>query len=504
VNEAGGTLVYNPRNSEIPLVTLPADGGGAPVTIGGHAGPLHDPTAIVYVDARDVEPDPARGGDPKKGACKNSGPNLGVSNGNCPIRLKAGRKVEPLIIRAKANECVQVTLYNRMPAIAPDLPGLSTLLGVAKRDRNDVQGAIPFDNNLIRPSSHVGLVPQLVAVDVQSELGINAGTNVTQTVPPVDALGKAGKGVFYWYMGDLRNELADPNAKNGSVNMVATGVEFGGVSLSPADKIKQGQKSLVGGLSVAPADRTITVDSTTRAQATLTKKGAADIRDFMLVMTKNVSQRYADGSAVEHMNGEATGIPEDPQEASGMALNYGIEPLWFRLGIAPNAPFGGAECGGGAGCYGSAANAEMAYSNYLPIPAGADAGKATGEPATPIFVAKAGTEVRLHSVVPHGTSRGTTWAVHGHVWQRDPYVCPGDARNGLSGACMMTSVASQAIGENPQGFAQGAQESITPLSHFTFRFPSAGGGNGVVGDYLFRDVASFGNASGLWGILRVE
>ena len=501
LNPNGGTLVYNPRDTLIPAVTLPADGGGAPVTIGGRAGPLHDPTAILYVDARDVEPDPTRGGNPNRGACKDSGPNPGVSNGNCPIRLKPGRKVEPLVIRAKANDCVQVTLYNRMPATAPDLPTLSTLLGVAKRDRNDPQGSITFDNNLVRPSSHVGIVPQLAAVDVQSYLGLNAGTNVTQTVPPVDALGKSGKGVFTWYMGDL-NPVEAPDKK--SVTMVATGIEFGGVGLSPADRIKQGQKSLVGGMSVTPADRTIVVDATTRAQASLTKAGAADMRDFMLVMTKNVNHRYADGSAVEHMNGEATGIPEDPQESSNMALNYGIEPLWFRLGIAPNAPFGGAGCGGGAGCYGSADNVEQAYANVLPVPAGRNAGAPTGEPATPIFLAKPGTEVRLHSAVPHGTSRGTTWMVHGHVWQRDPYVCPGETKHGLTGKCEMTTVASRAIGNNPIGFAQGAQESNTPLSHFTFLFPSAGGGNGVTGDYLFRDAASFGNASGLWGILRVD
>jgi len=182
-----------------------------------------------------------------------------------------------------------------------------------------------------------------------------------------------------------------------------------------------------------------------------------------------------------------------------MALNYGIEPLWFRLGLVPQAPFGGAGCG--AGCYGGVDNAHMAYSNNLPMPGGTTA---TGEPATPIFLAKPGTEVRLHSANPHGTSRGTTWAVHGHVWQRDPYVCNGESRNGLTGACNMAGVGSKSIGDNPMGFAQGAQESITPLSHFTFRFPSAGGGNEVPGDYLFRDVGSFGNASGLWGILRVD
>jgi len=505
----GGTLVYNPRTTQVGGQTITDPETGASITLPMHQGPLHDPTAMLYVDARDVKPVTA--GDR---ACNDNKAGLGVGNARCKIQLKANKKVEPLIIRANAGECVQVTVYNRLPAIAPDLPGLSTLIGVAKRDRNDPQGSIPFDNNLIRPSSYVGIVPQLVAVDVREQLGMNVGVNITQTVAPVDSTGKSGKETFTWYMGDLRHE---PRL-DGNVDMVATPVEFGGFSLSPADQIKQGQKSLVGGMSVAPKDATIVEDgldpatgfAKTRAQATVTASGTS-FRDFMLVMTKHVSQRYADGTAVEHMNGEATGIPEDPQEASGMALNYGIEPLWFRLGLVPQAPFGGAGCGDG--CYGSAGDAYMAYSNDLLIPAGPDAGKLTGEPATPIFLAKPGTEVRLHSAVPHGTSRGTTWTVHGHVWQRDPYVCPKTTqpdgsvtgyRNELDGACTMTEVASRSIGENPQGFAQGAQESITPLSHFTFRFPSAGGGNGVAGDYLFRDVGSFGNASGLWGLLRVD
>jgi hypothetical protein len=50
----------------------------------------------------------------------------------------------------------------------------------------------------------------------------------------------------------------------------------------------------------------------------------------------------------------------------------------------------------------------------------------------------------------------------------------------------------------------GAQESITPYSHHELFLPSAGGGNAIVGDYLFRDHAGFGNTSGLWGILRVQ
>lgn len=170
-----------------------------------------------------------------------------------------------------------------------------------------------------------------------------------------------------------------------------------------------------------------------------------------------------------------------------MALNYGIEPLWFRLGILPNAPFGG------PGSFADV-DAEKAYANTL----------VGGDPVTPIFRVKPGTETRVHSAVPHGTSRGTTFTFYGHVWERDPYVCIGESRNGLTGACLTGGVGSTSIGNNPIGFAQGAQESITPLSHFTFRFPSAGGAFAKEGDYLFRDTGSFGNASGLWGLLRVD
>jgi hypothetical protein len=94
--------------------------------------------------------------------------------------------------------------------------------------------------------------------------------------------------------------------------------------------------------------------------------------------------------------------------------------------------------------------------------------------------------------------------IHGHVWQRQPYVCEGSARNTLTGACTMTELGSRNIGTSPYEFYEGANESVTPASHWTFRLPSAGGGNAVAGDFLFRDNGAFGNTSGLWGILRVQ
>jgi hypothetical protein len=204
-----------------------------------------------------------------------------------------------------------------------------------------------------------------------------------------------------------------------------------------------------------------------------------------------------------------------------MSLNYGIEPLWFRLGILPQAAFGNVakpvDCGATplfrGQAYGDQCRAHEVYSNGL---AGGT------DPATPVLQANAGQPARIRITNPFGTTRGSTFGLHGHVWQRDPYVCPdnvttGDGQYGLTGKCYAPEtgslinpltgtplVGSTAIGNNPIGFAQGGQESWNAPTHFDIVLPSAGGGNNVDGDYLFRDTASFGNASGLWGILRVQ
>jgi hypothetical protein len=111
--------------------------------------------------------------------------------------------------------------------------------------------------------------------------------------------------------------------------------------------------------------------------------------------------------------------------------------------------------------------------------------------------------------VPHGTNRGSTFALHGHVWQRDPYVCtnsPGDPtsglkiKDGLAGRCATSEVGSTTIGDNPLAFYQSGQDSVWAAGHFDI-VPTQ---TGVPGDYLFHDAGSIGNASGLWGIVRVQ
>jgi manganese oxidase len=520
---AGGTLVYNSRTTTVSGQGIdPITGAQATLT---HQGPIHDPTAMLYVRTADLDADG---------------------------RIKPGVPVEPLVLRAEAGECVEVTLRNRLgdgqvnasgtsgttdlsatgatsqssgqwqQATMPDLATYSTLAGVVKRDRLDPRGSTTFNNNLIRPSSYAGLHTQLLAYDVTHHDGILVGLNPDRgQVARID-----GKQVTYrWYAGDLSGTPV-----NGSVTVAATPVEFGGVNLIPADKIKQGAKSLVGTLVVAPKSTlagTVTTwdESTrvadnqtgsgtraTRAQATVCPNSAPGtpckiaqagaFRDFSAVLTKANTQYWRDGTPVQHINGEGVGIPEDSQDASGMALNYGIEPMWFRFGIVPQAPFGNA---GTPGSYGAIPNAHLAYSNRLVGGAGGCTGDVCdGDPKTPVFIAHAGREARIQLTAPFGTSRGTTFALHGHSWQRDPYVCPQESRLSLNGACGMKSVGSRAIGENPFGFDLGGLESWNAVTHYTVRLREAGGGNGVTGDYLLRDQGSLGNAAGVWSIVRVK
>ncbi|QQP97250.1 hypothetical protein [Lysobacter enzymogenes] len=313
-------------------------------------------------------------------------------------------------------------------------------------------------------------------------------------------------------------------------------VEFGGGNLTPPDRIKQGQKAAVGALIVEPQraawseyhdDRAIDRQKpgatqqnqrATRATATVSypvnvanaagsRVTQRSMRDFAIVHQKGLNFRYADGSAAANLAAEredarmspAQTAPEDAQDAGHMAINYGSEPLWFRYGLAPDAPFGRDGFGG-------ATEAWQAFSNQCCGNAGsvATATATVGEPYVPIMTTSIGLETRLRVLMPTGIGRGTIFSLHGHAWARDPYLAervddlgypkgsgPGD-----------WGIASRCIGGNPQQMTLGGQESVTAMAHYDVVLPAAGR-HGVAGDYLWRDMGGFGISNGLWGIVRV-
>ena len=154
-------------------------------------------------------------------------------------------------------------------------------------------------------------------------------------------------------------------------------------------------------------------------------------------------------ASVESLHSETGGVAEDAEDAGGSAFNYRSEPMWFRAGVPVNLELGLMR---------TVTNMHEAYSNTCCSPGGVIGTDSFGQtviatgsvidddPVTPIFTAVAGTPVRMRVADPGGNMRNRVFSLHGHLWQRQPY---------LAGA-----VPSQTIGDNPLAFYRGAQEGI--------------------------------------------
>lgn len=160
-------------------------------------------------------------------------------------KLKAGVPVEPLVLRANAGDCISITLENRLPLVMPDLPSTAVMHNVVKRDRFGSEGSTAFANNLMRPSSHVGLHAQLLAYDITKSDGANVGLNPVQTVAPrAGTSGAYPTRTYQYYAGHLEREGKPVSQLGRTVdNINTTAIEFGGLNLTPSDFIKQPQKA---------------------------------------------------------------------------------------------------------------------------------------------------------------------------------------------------------------------------------------------------------------------
>jgi hypothetical protein len=424
------TLLYNSRPDPVA---------------GFSGGPLHNPTALLYVETANVLTDGA---------------------GN-PTGLKPGTPVEPLILRARAGECVEVTLRNKLTldlnGNVPDLHGWANLPGVWNLlDAPD--GApveVTFNMNKLSPSKHVGLHPQLLEFDITKGDGMNVGINPVQTAGPGETK------VYHWYAGDVR-------FSRDTGLLTALPVEFGGANLAPADMIKQVNKGLGGAIVIEPSNATWTTDPGTRAQATVTQSSVS-FREFVSVYQTFTDLWFSDNIPVPGMVAEGLGAGEDAEDAGNKSINYKTEPAWFRLGFDPRDIIPGAQ---------QDTRLAQLYSNTLLNP--------DADPQTPIFTAKTGTPVRFHMLQPGGSQRNFTLSIHGHLWEREPY----NANSTIQGPTLIVN--------NPSSQRQGSQEGFGSMQHFTF-VPKNGAGGlfRVNGDYLIRPQSSWHNMAGMWNIFRV-
>jgi len=613
LNPDGGTLVYNRRGTIVPDTPVPAEDGAPAGVLRGGAGPLNDPTGMMYVRLEDLEPrfipgtspDTLYGADGVDDRCQkfkaDGSWNMRYVDPECPMQLKADAPVEPLVLRANAGDCIEVTVHNKFLDQAtansspvwyedngvlkslfekveadklvlqgktfqdsdgtpvtvaqitfdqiPDLAGWQDLFWVVNRDmflgngdikpvaqrRFDGNGNAQmhyFNNNLIRPSAQAGIHAQLVEYDMTKDDGVVAGGNRQSTVA-----GPRAQHTYRYYAGhiDIVSEGTETVTKGKNKGTVtrnfrrrATPVEFGGSNLLSADRVKQPQKGLYGALVIEPKDATYpdaladlesvadnqgsgTATRKTRTQVTVdagTIGAAGDggtYRESIPVTHRIANMRWADGTAIANIHQGELGR-EGAEDSGHAGYNYASEPSWFRFKLAPDAMFGNA---GTPNTFGSIPNVHAFYANGLvalePNAVPAIPGvSAAGDPATPVFRTTANMPNRMYLLNGASADRDATFVLHGHVWQRDPFVCPDDAYLGLTGFCEPGSIGSLALGLNPIGKYMGGEEGMGHVyGHWPILF-NAGGSFGVSSDYLFRDYAPSGARNGMYGILRVE
>jgi hypothetical protein len=410
----GSKLVYNERTD-------------------GVFGALSDPTAILYVLTSDLD-----------------------LTGTVP-QLKSTARVEPLVLRARAGECVVVTLYNRI--------GTQTILDGYNTLPMLIDG---FNANDLRASNSVGLHPQMLYYDPSRFDGIAVGNNGA----PASQIVLPGQNLTYkWYAGDIRI--------NSDGTVTATPIELGATNLISSDRLLHASKGAIGALIIEPADATwiedvisktlpggTVVNQTARSSATVSSAGDS-FREFVLQFQNDVNLRMgslsATGDPIRNLGGE-----EDAEDSGQKAINYGTEPLWKRMQHAPETPF-------------------TDTNDYTDWDDAASNGKVGEDPQTPIFTAKSGEEVRFRLLQSGGHGRNVSFALHGHIWDRQPYLDN-----------------STRLGQNGFSFWEGAHMGHGPTNHADLLLRNgAGGAFSILGDYLFRDFAGPGFDGGLWGILRV-
>ncbi len=421
----GGRLIYNNRS----------DGAAFP--------PLFDPAAILYVRTSDL-------------------------NGTA---LKPGVPVEPLILRARAGECIKLTLRNQLPATLLDPAGFNTLPMVMPG----------FNANDVKPSREVGLHPQLLYFDVSRFDAANVGGNAVQTVAPGHFK------TYEWYAGDV--------TINSNGTITATPIEFGATNLISSDRIEHASKGAIGALIIEPADATWTEGGTgcvppagARCAATFADVSSpagpiTSFREFALLFQDDVNMRtdtemtprcdVPTGGVVPGQGApiEPLGCLGDPEDTGQKALNYRTDPLWKRMQIPPGTPF----------------EETRDRNDWWNVVSNTKVGTLFTDPEAPVFEVTAGREIRFRILQPGGHQRNHVFALHGHVWDKEPYI-----------------QSSTKIGRNGFSFWSGAQFGHGPSNHFDALIRHGAGGKfSVVGDFLFRDQVAIGFDNGLWGILRV-
>ena len=458
---------------------------------------IQDDFAIVFKREKELF-DGTHDPSPDAIVCNDDDPQKRCSNIDNP---------EPLILRARANECIWVTLVNKLPeppAQMPDTPQVcndtngctdpnnpahKAFMAYSRtRSFNTLPPTIPGLNfNQLTSSNRVSLHPQLLAVNVFEDDGSNVGLNKDSTVGPGAKMPE-----YRWYAGNLTIINDEP---------VDDPVEFGIVGLRDmGDVIKHSSHGAIGALVVEPRCSSWVEDANTKASATIeywepiknrdgrTSCGPRPVnrqrfREFVLLYQDDLSLQR-NGFPMPNLRNA-----DDAEDTGQKAFNYRTEPIWARLGADPAAsPEQMLEL--------DWSNAFSSYASNFQCKADPANGKFC-DPQTPIFSAKAGEDVRFRVAHVQGKPRNHGFTLFGHDWQMNPWEC--DPKDPAKMSCDSSKQGWNMFNSNRLGSVSG----IGPSRHFNI-LTKAGGDFAVPGDYMYRTQEGFQFAGGLWGIFCVE
>jgi hypothetical protein len=287
--------------------------------------PLAAPNALLYVNTDDLDPN--------------------------THNLRAGQRVEPLILRANAGECVQVTLTNQLTSSTNvDSQGFGSPFGTpntlfrfaitdAQAQILDTGGPVPtfvnaaFSQNGIQLANDSSVEVErqasswkLKSEKTQTQYALTvAGDTITVRAPaqPVQAVNPSltvglhaaevsynvrmsdGANVGYNNIVSSATPTPSPDTAGpgGAVQMswyagnIAEGsdgkvqtipIEFGSLPLIPSDPINHAGDGLIGALIIEPPGATWTLDKGTRASGTVTLANGDSFREFVVVLQSGI------------------------------------------------------------------------------------------------------------------------------------------------------------------------------------------------------------------------
>jgi hypothetical protein len=453
---SGGQLVYNTR------------------------GPIADPNAILYFQLQDL--------------------NCTTPSTTCKAKGDLATNPQPLVLRANAGDCMQVTLYNMTQGTLGT--GAQSPINYCVTSTGQ---ATACDSNT---SPYVGLHPQLVTFDVTNSNGFNVGNNLN--APGVDQVVPSGGHKSYlWYAGNV-----DPKAPAGQQHIP---IEFGAANLLPSDTLNHHQYGLFGALVIEPKGssciesngNTTGIENCRRTTARIHVNPLNIFREHVLITQDGLQGPVTPPTA------SSTGANPFQMQTAFLggdnvnAVNYRSEPLfipgttWRQCSATDSSDL---SCVLSTSAYCCTAATSSGGCTFTSCQTSTTAGI-----QTPIFSACPGEQVRFRVLQGGGVNTNNVFELTGHVWQEQPYVSTGAAAcrtpttqtNLYSSSTIGTVNGCNPIEQDTFSEFQGSRMGHGPTNHFDVLIPSAGGVNKVPGDYLYRSYPAMHFRLGLWGVFRV-